>query len=45
LMNHYGLDKEFVNFLYNNKGEKFILIRHTHPSYIFLGTSGKRIDL
>jgi hypothetical protein len=45
LMNHYGLDKELVNFLYSNKGEKFILIRHTHPSYIFLGTSGKRIDL
>jgi hypothetical protein len=45
LMNHYGLDKEFINFLYNNKGAKFILVRHTHPSYIFLGTSGKRIDV
>jgi hypothetical protein len=41
LLNHFGLDKELVNILYSNKNERFILIRHSYPPYIFLGTLGK----
>jgi hypothetical protein len=45
LINHYGLDKDVVNKIYANKGEKFVLIRNSLPLYMFLGTSQKKINL
>jgi hypothetical protein len=45
LIRHFGFDKYQVEYLYHNKEEWFILIHHTHPSYIYLGTSMEKIDL
>jgi deoxyadenosine/deoxycytidine kinase len=45
LINHYGLNKDLVSKMYDNKGEKFILIRNSLPLYVFLGSSQEKIKL
>ncbi|MCS7318090.1 MAG: ATP-binding protein [Candidatus Dojkabacteria bacterium] len=45
LLNHFGLDKNLIKNLYSNKNEKFILIRNSHPLYIFFGSSMKKHEL
>jgi hypothetical protein len=45
LINHFGLDKEQVRQIYQNREEWFILIHHTYPSYLYLGTSLEKIEI
>jgi energy-coupling factor transporter ATP-binding protein EcfA2 len=44
LVRHFGFDKEEARQIYQNREEWFILIHHTHPSYIYLGTSMEKIE-
>jgi hypothetical protein len=45
LVNHLGFSKEDAQALYAQKDEWFILIHQTIPSFVYLGTSMKKINL
>jgi energy-coupling factor transporter ATP-binding protein EcfA2 len=45
LIHHLGFSKEDAQALYAQKDEWFILIHQTIPSYVYLGTSMKKINL
>jgi energy-coupling factor transporter ATP-binding protein EcfA2 len=45
LVNHFGFEKEVAKQIYQNREEWFILIHHTYPSYLYLGTSMEKIDM
>jgi hypothetical protein len=44
LVNHFGFEKEVAKQIYQNREEWFILIHHTYPSFLYLGTSMEKID-
>jgi energy-coupling factor transporter ATP-binding protein EcfA2 len=45
LVHHLGFSKDEASMLYAHKNEWFILIHQTVPSYLYLGTSMRKIDL
>jgi energy-coupling factor transporter ATP-binding protein EcfA2 len=44
LVNHFGFSRDQARFLFNYRDEWFIYIHHSRPSYVYLGTSGEKID-
>jgi hypothetical protein len=44
LIHHLGFSKEDAQALYAQKDDWFILIHQTIPSYVYLGTSMKKIN-
>lgn len=45
LVNHFGFSKDQARELYGHKEQWFVLIHHTYPSYIYLGSDMQKIFL